>query len=497
MNMGQCELGMVGLGVMGRNLLLNVADHRFAAAGYDLDAAKVESLRSEANGRNVYGVGSLGELVTLLRRPRAVMLLVPAGQAVDAVIGDLTPLLEPGDVIIDGGNSHFKDTDRRMKALTEQGLHFLGVGISGGEHGARHGPSIMPGGPEEAYQRVRPVLEAIAARVQGEPCVAYMGPGSAGHYVKMVHNGIEYGLMRLIAETYHLMKQGLGLSNQELAEIYQEWNDRELSAYLVEITSHIFRQVDGTSQNDLIDMILDESSQKGTGMWTSEDALVLQVPVVAIDVAVAMREMSVLKIEREAASRVLPIPAQRFQGSRKAMLIRLRHALHAAMIITYAQGMAQLRRASETYGYRLNLEDVARVWRGGCIIRAAVLEDILAAYRLRPDLPNLLLDPRLAELIMAQHEELRIIVRVAAELAIPAPGFMVSLAYFDSYRSAWLPDNLIAAQRDYFGAHGYERIDAVGTFHTSWEEPRPATASFAPIGAIPMEYQHGPHQTSL
>ena len=316
------------------------------------------------------------------------------------------------------------------------------------------------------------MLEAVAAKVRGEPCVAHLGPGSAGHYVKMVHNGIEYGLMRLISETYHLMKQGLGLDNDELAAVYDEWNQGELAAYLLEITADIFRKVDDKSGNRLIDVILDESLQKGTGMWTSEDAMTLHVPVLGIDVAVGMREMSVMKDEREAASRILAIPPRAFQGDRHALLDRLRDALYAAMLITYAQGMAQLRRASDAYGYHLRLEDVARIWRGGCIIRAAMLEDIRAAYRARADLPNLLVDPHLAEMILARQAALRAVVQTLAELAISAPGLMVSLAYFDGYRSAWSPANLTEAQRDYFGAHGYQRVDAPGTFHTHWSEAR-------------------------
>ncbi|MEN6451442.1 MAG: NADP-dependent phosphogluconate dehydrogenase [Thermoguttaceae bacterium] len=479
-----CEIGIVGLGVMGRNLLLNMADNGFPVAGFDVDASKVASLQAESGSRDVHGASSLAELTDLLRKPRAILFLVPAGPPVDAVIRGLIPYTEPGDVFIDAGNSHFKDTDRRARAMEMQGIDYLGVGISGGELGARVGPSIMPGGPRQAYERVRPLFEAIAAKVDGEPCAAYLGPGSAGHYVKMVHNGIEYGLMRLISETYHLMKQGLGLNDDQLADVYQQWNRSELSGYLIGITADIFRKRDDRTGNRLIDMILDESGQKGTGMWTSEDALSLQVPVLAIDVAVAMREMSVLKAEREAASRVLAGPSRTFRGDKKAAIAQIGGALYAAMIVTYAQGMAQLRRASEAYGYGLNLEDVARIWRGGCIIRAAVLETILAAYHAQPGLPNLLLDPRVAEEVVSRQDALRAVVRAAAELGIPAPGLMVSLAYFDSYRSAWLPDNLTEAQRDYFGAHRYQRIDMEGSFHTEWTEQSSARVQrLAAVGA--------------
>jgi len=417
------------------------------------------------------------------RSPRAVLMLVPAGPPVDAVIRELLPHLGPGDLVIDGGNSHFKDTELRLRALAGKEIRYLGMGISGGEHGARHGPSMMPGGPREGHRQVRAILEAAAAKVQGEPCVAYLGPGGAGHYVKMVHNGIEYGLMQLIAESYDLLKRGLGLSDDELAAVYQHWNETELNAYLVEITGHIFRQVDEKTGKRLIDVILDEARQKGTGMWTSQDAMELQIPTPAIDVAVSMRYLSVLKSERVAASRVLPRPAVAFRGDRAAFLTQLGNALYAAMILTYAQGMAQLRRAAGAYGYGFKLEDVARIWRGGCIIRAALLEEIRAAYQARPDLASLLIDPGLAQALLARQEDLRSVVRTAAELAIPAPGLMVSLAYFDGYRSAWLPANLIEAQRDYFGAHTYERLDARGVFHAQWSAAEDIPRPLAPAEA--------------
>jgi 6-phosphogluconate dehydrogenase len=389
---------------------------------------------------------------------------------VDAVIRDLLPHLQPGDLIIDGGNSHFDDTDLRGKMLAEKGLHFLGVGISGGESGARHGPSIMPGGPREAYERVRPIFEAVAAKVNGEPCVTYLGPGSAGHYVKMVHNGIEYGLMQLIAESYDLMTRGLGLSDDELHDVYARWNETELNGFLIEITAQIFRQVDEKTGRRLVDVILDEARQKGTGKWTSQDGMELQAPTPTIDAAVAARDLSTYKTERETASRLLGGPSPSFQGERGAFLEQLRSALYAAMILTYAQGMALLRVASQSYGYGLDLEAVARIWRGGCIIRAALLEPIRAAYRARPDLANLLLDPDLSAELVRRQGDLRAIVSHAAGLGIPAPGLMASLAYLDGYRSAWLPANLIQAQRDYFGAHTYERVDARGVFHTRWSD---------------------------
>jgi 6-phosphogluconate dehydrogenase len=470
MNQSGYEIGMVGLGVMGRNLLLNMADHGYSVAGYDVDSTKVEALRREAERRDIRGAESLAEFASSLRGPRAVMMLVPAGPPVDSVIKDLLPHLARGDLIIDGGNSHFKDTDLRTRALAEKGILYMGIGVSGGEHGARHGPSIMPGGTREAYERVRPILEAVAAMADGEPCVAYLGRGSAGHYVKMVHNGIEYGLLELIAETYDLMKRGLGLSDNELHTVFDTWNRGELNGYLIEITADIFCRGDELDAGKrLVDSILDEAKQKGTGKWTSQDAMDLQIPVPTLDMAVAMRDLSAFKTEREAAARSLGGPPRKMRAGRPPFLRQLNQALYAAMIITYAQGMALLLRASHVYEYGLNLEDVARIWRAGCIIRSTLLEDIRAAYRSQPTLANLLVDPQLGRLVTDRQEALREVVKRAVHLGIPAPGLAVSLNYFDGYRSGWLPANLIQAQRDYFGAHTYERIDAKGVFHTLWE----------------------------
>jgi 6-phosphogluconate dehydrogenase len=464
------EIGMVGLGVMGRNLVLNMADHGFPVAGYDKDQTKVEALRTESSERNIRGAVNICDFIGLLRKPRAVMLLVPAGAPVDSVIKDLLPHLDKGDLIIDAGNSYFKDTNLRARNLMAKGIQFLGVGISGGEEGARHGPSIMPGGPKKAYERVRPVFEAAAAKVNGEPCVTWLGPGSAGHFVKMVHNGIEYAVMQLLAETYDLMKRGLGMKDDTMREVYALWNKGELNSYLVEITSHIFSKKDEKTGQRLIDEILDVAKQKGTGMWTSQSAMELQVPIPTIDLAVAMRDLSVFEEQREIASAVLPRPLRRFSGGRAPFLTQLRGALYTAMILTYAQGLAVLAAASDKFEYHLNLEAVARIWRGGCIIRAALLEDICAAFRARRELPNLLLARGLSRKVMKHQECLRQVVCHAAELGVPIPGLMVSLGYLDAYRSAWLPANLIQAQRDYFGAHTYERIDAKGTFHTEWEK---------------------------
>jgi 6-phosphogluconate dehydrogenase len=464
------EIGMVGLGLMGRNLLLNMADHGHSVAGYDKDATKVAALRLEAENRNIRGAANIPDFIALLRQPRAVMMLVPAGAPVDSVINDLLAHLEPGDLIIDAGNSYFKDTDVRIRNLGAKSIQFLGVGVSGGEEGARHGPSIMPGGPKESYERVRPVLEAVAARVKGDPCVTWIGPGSAGHFVKMVHNGIEYGVMQLLAETYDLMKRGPGLNDDEMHGVYELWNEGELNSYLLEITSHIFSKVDEKTGKRLIDEILDVAKQKGTGMWTSQSAMELQVPIPTIDLAVGMRDLSVFSAEREQASAIYQRPRRRFNGGRDAFLTQLRHALYGATIITYAQGLAVLTAASDKYKYHLELEAVARIWRGGCIIRAVLLDDICAAFQAQPGLPNLLLARNLSSKLMEHQEDLRRVVCLAAELGIPVPGLMVSLSYLDAYRSAWLPANLIQAQRDYFGGHTYERIDAKGTFHTEWEK---------------------------
>jgi 6-phosphogluconate dehydrogenase len=470
MNNQGCDIGLIGLGTMGRNFVLNMADHGFSVAAYNRTTEKTKDfMDNEVGSRPIKAGYDLKEFVGLLKRPRALIMLVAAGDPVDAVIRELVPLLEPGDLIIDGGNSHFTDTNRRSKFLAGKGLQFMGMGISGGEAGARYGPSLMPGGSPEMYDRVGPILEAASAHVHGDPCVAYLGPGSAGHYVKMVHNGIEYGIMELIVETYDLMKRALGLTPKDLAPIYDAWDRAELNSYLVEITAKIFTKKDDRSGNFLVDMILDKAEQKGTGMWTSWDAMDLQTGTPTIDVAVVMRDLSGYKEERLAAAKVLGGPTQTFTGDRERFIGQLRNALYASMIATYAQGMALLHKASETYGYDLDLEAVARIWRGGCIIRAALLEDIRNAYKAKADLANLLMDPHLGKEFLSREAELREVVKVAATLGLPAPALMVTLGYFDAYRSAVVPANLIQAQRDFFGAHRYERLDAPGSFHTEWE----------------------------
>ncbi len=462
------DIGMIGLGVMGRNLVLNMADHGYAVIGLDTDKEKAKALDAEAGSKKAHGVTSLEEFIKKLKKPRAVMMLVPAGKPVDSVINELIPVLDKGDLIIDGGNSHFTDTDRRSKMLTDKGIHFIGVGISGGEKGARFGPSMMPGGSKELYQQVQPIFEAVAAKVDGDPCVTYLGPGSAGHYVKMVHNGIEYGLMQLISETYDLMKKGLGLSNDEMHKIFAQWNQGELKSFLIEITADIFKKKDDKSDDYLIDRILDRARQKGTGKWTSQDAMELQAPVPTMDIAVSVRDLSGYKEERVNASEVLKGPHSMYEGDNNEFINHLEKALYFAFISTYAQGMSQLKAASKEYQYELNLSDIARIWRGGCIIRAGLLEDIREAFSTHKSLKNLMLTPSVVPKLQSMQDDIRFIINKAVDLGIPAPAHMVSLAYYDGYRSERLPANLIQAQRDDFGSHTYERIDEDGTFHTEW-----------------------------
>ncbi|MGA2027985.1 MAG: NADP-dependent phosphogluconate dehydrogenase [Syntrophobacteraceae bacterium] len=473
----KCDIAVAGVGTMGGNLALNMADHGFSVAVYDADAAKARELaQGQESGGRILAADTVQELAAMLHRPRAVLLLVPAGKPVDVAISALIAHFDKSDLIIDGGNSHYTDTDRREKLMAQSDMLFMGMGISGGEYGARHGPSIMPGGPSDAYERVRKILEASAAHVNDDPCVAYLGAGSAGHYVKMVHNGIEYGLMQLISETYDIMKRGMGMSAGELAEIYSKWNGAELNSYLIEITADIFNYKDEKDPGlVLIDLILDKARQKGTGKWTSWDAMDLEVPTPNVDAAVIMRNLSGRLDERKKASELLHGPEHRFQGDRAGMIEHLRNACYAGIVMTYAQGFALLKEASRSYEYGLDLETVARIWRGGCIIRAGVLEPIRTAFSRRSDLANLLMDEHFSREVNARQKSLRTVAATAAELGVPAPGFSASLAYLDAYRSAWLPANLIQAQRDYFGAHTYERKDMPGKFlHTVWRPPAPA-----------------------
>ncbi len=462
------DFGMVGLGTMGGSLSLNIARHGYTVVGYDLDEEKVRAFDAKSDA--LKGVNSPEELMAALKTPRRIMLLVPAGKPVDDVIAHLLPHLEEGDILIDGGNSFFKDTERRSAELESKGIRFIGMGVSGGEYGALHGPSLMPGGQESAYREVAPILEKIAAKVNAEPCVAYIGPRGAGHYVKMVHNGIEYADMALIAETYDMLSRGLGLSADELADLFEEWNRGELSSYLVEITGKIFRRRDEETGKPLVEMILDKAGQKGTGKWTCQNSMDVGVPTPTICAAVEVRVISAFKEERVQAEKVLSGPKPTPVSDRDGFIRDMRDALYAAKIIAYAQGMALMKHASAEYSYNLNLSEIARIWRGGCIIRARLLEDIRKALAENPDLPNLLLAEQFRIAVMERQDALRRVVRQGAEWGIPLLAFSTALAYFDAYRSEHLPANLIQAQRDFFGAHTYRRVDKEGVFHTEWEK---------------------------
>jgi 6-phosphogluconate dehydrogenase len=411
------------------------------------------------------------DFVGALKRPRKAMIMVKAGAPVDAVIGQLAPLLEKGDVIIDGGNSLFTDTQRRGKELEDRGIHFVGMGVSGGEEGALKGPSLMPGGSRESWEIIAPIFRKIAAQVDGEPCCRYMGPDGAGHYVKMVHNGIEYGDIQLICEAYAILKDVLAMQASELADIFAEWNKGELDSYLIEITSQIFRKIDPETGKPLVDMILDKAGQKGTGIWTLQSAIRQSVVISTINAAVEARVISSRKEERVAASKILPQPrARKFRGDRTRLINAVRDALYASKIVSYAQGMELLRAASSEYKWNLNLSDIATIWRGGCIIRAKFLNRIVEAYQRNPALHNLLLDRYFTKIIRKAQRNWRVAVSTAIKHGVAVPAFSASLAYFDSYRQARLPANLLQAQRDFFGAHTYERIDKPGVFHTEWIE---------------------------
>lgn len=463
------KFGMIGLGVMGRNLLLNMADHGFPVVGFDLDAQKTGTLESSATaGTTVKGVNTLSEMIQLLEKPRRIMMLVPAGKPVDNVINDLLPLLDKGDIVIDGGNSHYTDTLRRVNLMQEKGFHFMGVGISGGEQGARTGPSIMPGGDPEAYPHVQPLLEAVSAKVNGTPCVAHVGKNAAGHYVKMVHNGIEYAIMQLISEVYDLLHRGLGVDNDELHKIFKSWNEGELQSFLVEITRDIFLKKDDKTGNRLVDMISDKAGSKGTGKWTSQDAMDLGIPIPVIDAAVNMREMSAYKDERTQAAGIYKTPSVDIPVPKEVFIQQVQDALYFAVIISYAQGLAQLVVASKELSMDIPLQDVVKIWRGGCIIRSSLLETFFKAYQKNPQLPNLLLEAEIAQLLQAKKQNMRNVIIHAIHMGYPVAGLMAALSYFDAYRSERMPTNLIQAQRDYFGAHTYQRIDEPGTFHTQW-----------------------------
>ena len=463
--------GMIGLGTMGRSLLLNMADHGYRVAGYDRDALKIDILEKEGEHVAVKGFTSMPDFIRSLQSPRAIMMLVPAGPIVDGVINELMPLLDKGDILIDGGNSYFKDTTLRAEMLEAKGLHFFGMGISGGEEGARRGPSMMPGGDKAAYEVVRPIFEAVAAKVNGDPCVTYIGPGAAGHFVKMVHNGIEYGLMQLIAETYEIMRKGLQLDNTEIYQVFRQWNKGRLKSFLLEITRDIFTFKEPGADHYLVDNLLDIARSKGTGKWTSQEAMDLELPAPTIDTAVSMRDMSKYKVLRVKAAAMYGAdqPVDFTAESRDAFLQKLEQAFYFSMITTYAQGMHMLAKASAAYNYQLQLDQIAKIWRGGCIIRAAFLEDIYAAYQQDPNLEHLLLDKQVSALVQETAPGMRAVVATAIASGIAVPAFTACLGYFDSIRNAQMPSNLIQAQRDYFGAHTYELIGKEGTFlHTEW-----------------------------
>ena len=476
-----CDIGMIGLGVMGRNLALNMLDHGFRVAGYNREPGATRKLaEGEARDKPFVACDTIEELARALARPRRAMLMVPAGAPVDDVIARLTPLFEPGDILIDGGNSFFEDTERRIEETGRTGLLFVGAGVSGGEEGARHGPSIMPGGRAEAWPHVRPILQAIAAKVgpRGDiPCCDWVGPGGAGHYVKMVHNGIEYGDMQLICEAYGLLRDALGLEADELYEVFDEWNRGELDSYLIEITRDIFSVRDEETGRPLVDLVLDVAGQKGTGRWTGKLALDLGVPTTLITEAVFARALSAQKRERQAASERLAGPTaalERFRREvdRGGFVERVRRALYASKICSYAQGFVQLQAAAAEKDWDLRLGDLAMLWRGGCIIRAAFLERIKAAFDRDARLVNLLLDPYFREAVEANQAAWREVVATAASIGVWVPAFAAALTYFDGYRNARLPHNLLQAQRDYFGSHTYERVDRAGTFHTDWSSLR-------------------------
>jgi 6-phosphogluconate dehydrogenase len=464
------KIGIVGLGVMGHNLALNMERNGFPVAGYDLDPARTKAfLEGPGSGKNIAGVDSPESLMVVLEKPRRILLMVPAGSAVDSAIAHLKPHLEPGDILMDGGNSFFMDTERRNKALEAEGFNFIGTGVSGGEEGALWGPAIMPGGQPEAWEATAPIFRAIAAKAEdGQPCVDYMGPRGAGHFVKMVHNGIEYGDMQLIAEIYDLLHRGAGVSNGELAGIFSEWNEGELRSYLIEITANILRRLDDGNGQALVDFILDEAAQKGTGKWTSQNALDMGAPIPTINAAVESRILSSLKAERLVASRILGGQAALYAGDCGRLIDLAGKALYASKITSYAQGFGLLKLASKEYNYNLNYAGIARIWRAGCIIRAGLLNEIASAFERNYELANLLLDDSFRDIVLDHQAAWREVLQTGIGLGIPMLATSASLAYFDGYRSERLPANLTQAQRDYFGAHTYRRVDREGIFHTEW-----------------------------
>ncbi|MBS9426592.1 NADP-dependent phosphogluconate dehydrogenase [Photorhabdus akhurstii] len=468
--MSKQQIGVVGMAVMGRNLALNIESRGYSVSIFNRSSDKTDEVIAENPGKKLVPSYTIEEFVDSLEKPRRILLMVKAGEATDKTIASLTPHLDKGDILIDGGNTYFQDTIRRNRELSAQGFNFIGTGVSGGEEGALKGPSIMPGGQKEAYELVAPILQEIAAKAEGEPCVAYIGPDGAGHYVKMVHNGIEYGDMQLIAEAYSLLKNALNLSNEELSEIFTDWNNGELSSYLIEITADIFRKKDEAGQY-LVDVILDEAANKGTGKWTSQSSLDLGIPVTLITESVFARYISSLKDQRMAAAKILSGPeAQPFKGDKAEFIEKVRRALYLGKIVSYAQGFQQLKAASDEYQWDLNYGEIAGIFRAGCIIRAQFLQKITDAYNENADIANLLLAPYFKKIADEYQQALRDVVSYGVRNGIPTPTFSAAISYYDSYRSAVLPANLIQAQRDYFGAHTYKRTDKEGIFHTEWME---------------------------
>lgn len=467
--MAKQHIGVIGMAVMGRNLALNMVSKGYAVSVYNRSPEKTEALLKEYPGEKLTATYSIEEFVQSLERPRKIMLMVMAGKPTDETIEHLVPLLDEGDILIDGGNSYFEDTRRRNKALEARGIRFIGTGVSGGEEGALKGPAIMPGGQQDAYELVKPILTDISAKVNGEPCCIYIGPDGAGHYVKMVHNGIEYGDMQLICEAYDLLKNVLHLSTDELHEIFADWNRGELDSYLIEITADIFQNTDPKTGRPMVDIILDIAGQKGTGKWTSQSALDLGVPLSIITESVFARFISSMKEERVEASKRLkgPVTAA-YDGGRETFIEAVRKALYASKICSYAQGFAQMKAASEEYDWNLDLGGIAMIFRGGCIIRARFLQNIKEAFNQNPGLQNLLLDAYFQNVVEEYQQAWREVVVTAVSRGIPVPAFSSALAYYDSYRSERLPANLLQAQRDYFGAHTFRRIDKEGTFHFEW-----------------------------
>ena len=462
------HLGVMGLGVMGKNLALNAESKGFSAAGFDIDDEKVRKVAEAIAGKEITVTNSLKDFVATLERPRRILLMVPAGKAVDAVLKDLKPMLDKEDIVIDGGNSFFKDTERRVQELEASGLRFFGMGVSGGEEGALHGPSLMPGGHEESYRHLEPLLTKMAAQTKDGACCTYLGPRGAGHYVKMVHNGIEYGILQLICETYDFFKNVLRLTTQEIHGIFAEWNASDLNSYLLEITTLVLGKKDDQTGKPLVDLIVDEAQQKGTGKWTAQDSMDLGVAVPTLAYAVEARILSGQKKERVAAAEILSGPKEIFTGDTLTSITQMREAYRVAVMVCYAQGFEQLRIASNEYQYNLDYADIARIWKGGCIIRAKLLDNIQQSFAMDSALPNLMLAPTFSSTINKHAAELRKVVQAATHVGTPCVAFSTSLGYIDSYRQERLPANLLQALRDCFGAHTYHRTDKEGVFHTEW-----------------------------